>query len=227
MMAISKFSKGPTIAVRKLNEVIAQVNSLLCISGDNFIKVQKTAAGLGLRLNYEEIIRRMPKSVGSTSTLLVLAEVISMPSYPDPTADESSPEYAGRNYYTCRLISSQYAAWSSSTAYLINQYATYAEKLYKAKRNNNNCQPDICGDDWEEMEEIKIEYAIGSENIPAALTNCVPWFEVGEIVPLFSKVIEGTGTRYYILQTLMYAGEPEDATLRYNPDLKISQAVFQ
>lgn len=172
--------------------------------------------------------RRNPRLLGGGGGLSVSwVKIIQMPSYPDPAADDSTPEYAGRAYYICRLLSSDYDPWTASQPYLTDAYATYSDDLYKAKRNNTNARPDISPDDWELVEEIKIEYAIGSENIPAKINNCVPWIQSGEIVPIISRTIEGIGTRYFIWQTLINTGTPEQATLRYNPDEKITQAVFR
>jgi hypothetical protein len=220
---VDKFNTGPAGAVNKLNKIIEVINSLKTITGDGIIKVNKTSAGITIGISIERLRERFPIAGGSSGSGVAVqwVEIIEMPSY-------DVPGTAGRAYYTCRLVSSEYETWDDATAYVIGKYALYSGKLYIAKRNNLNCRPDVSPDDWEEPEEIRVEYAIGCENITGFdIRDCVPWVEVGEIVPVISKVVE-SATRYYIwLPSLMYAGDREHATLRYNPDDKITQAVFK
>lgn len=60
-MPLKRFSKGPIETVVMLNELVDALNNLLNINGDVFIRVNNTPVGTTLRLNVDEIIRRVPK----------------------------------------------------------------------------------------------------------------------------------------------------------------------
>lgn len=179
---------------------------------------------------------------GGSKLKILWATIIQMPSYPDPTADPETPEYLGRAYYTCRLLITQYAAWVSGTLYAEGNevaYPTVNDVVYRAKiaidEDHKTIPPPEYTDGWELLEEIKVEYAIGAEqeiydvnlNTPAAIKDCTPWIEVGEVVELVSREIEVIGIRYYIKSpALTYCGPRENSTERYNPALNHKQNVF-
>ena len=105
----------------------------------------------------------------SSSEKNLLATVIVCPTYPDKTANPQSPEYAGISYYTVRFLRNQnkYNIWSNETEYGLNAEVVYpgsTGRLYKSKiAENKGNQPDTSPDQWELMEEIKIEHAVDAE----------------------------------------------------------------
>lgn len=61
---IREFMSGPINAIHKINEVIRAVNSLNNVYGDNFIKINRTSAGLTIGLNWSEVLSRIPSGGG-------------------------------------------------------------------------------------------------------------------------------------------------------------------
>ena len=102
---------------------------------------------------------------GQQGSEILLATVLVAPTYPDKTADPQSPEYNGISYYIVRLLASEYEVWEDDPyEYALNAEVVYPDasgRLYKSKvAENIGHQPDISPDQWELMEEIKIEYAV-------------------------------------------------------------------
>ena len=229
---IEDFIGGGSDLNRKLNDLARTVNALDNMTGDGFVQVNKTLAGTSITLNIPKVLERMPTFGGSGSGTAAWAVIIEMPSYPDPMASQDSEAYLGRGWYTVRLVGSTLNVWNVATAYLADAIVVYPEDSalsYKAKRNNLNAVPDTSPDDWEQMEDIRIQYAIGAEatddDTARDIRNCVPWFTVGQIIPLVSRTVNSS-TRYYIKQTLAFTGEPEDSSIRFDDVRKITQAVF-
>jgi hypothetical protein len=73
------FFQGNSEFVRKLNLMVREINSLMRMQGDPFIRVASNAAGTTIRLNVEEVIRRIPKfglgGGGGTGVAVSIAEV--------------------------------------------------------------------------------------------------------------------------------------------------------
>lgn len=59
------FFQGNVEFVRKLNLMVQEVNSLMNMQGDPFIRVSSDAAGTTLRLDVREVIQRIPRFTGS------------------------------------------------------------------------------------------------------------------------------------------------------------------
>ena len=60
-----QFSQGSPELVRKLNLMVREINSLMRMQGDPFIRVSSNAAGTTLRLDMGEVIKRIPRYGGS------------------------------------------------------------------------------------------------------------------------------------------------------------------
>lgn len=74
--------------------------------------------------------------------------------------------------------------------------------------------------------EIEVEYAIGFEDLQRPLRECFPWYTVGEIVPITSRVVDGV-KRFYIWQTIQWAGDEDDSSIRWNADNERTMAVYK
>ena len=179
---------------------------------------------------------------GGGTSVFTYATVIRQPTRPDPAAGPSTPEYAGRAYYTLRLTTDGTNIWDDET-----EYGMGAEVLGSDNRKytgikiadgtppqyNVNHDPVTSPEWWEVSEEIKVEYATGLEATAAPypvvaatdLRDCIPWIEPGQIVPITSRIIGGI-TRWYIDFTLIYVGAPEYSSLIYSTENKFVQAVF-
>ncbi len=77
-MAIEKFTGGKDSVRTKLNQLVDAVNSLLSLSGDEFIRVQRTAlGGVSLSLSINSILPRIPKlrptAVSLTATFAMIS----------------------------------------------------------------------------------------------------------------------------------------------------------
>lgn len=55
------FVQGPAELVRKLNLMVQEINSLMSMQGDSFIRASSNAAGTTLRLDIGEVIKRVPR----------------------------------------------------------------------------------------------------------------------------------------------------------------------
>jgi len=139
---------------------------------------------------------------------------------------ESLPN--GRSYYTLRLLTDTTAVYNAETHYALNATALYtpsgapAASLYKCilvdlpadpaeHTYQVGHQPDTSPTYWEKQDEIKVEKAIGKIGTLIDLRSFIPWYPVGQIVP----VIE-VGIVWYIDETLIYCGPDDSASLRWN-----------
>lgn len=159
-------------------------------------------------------------------TLISWGLIIEAPIYPDPPEDPD-----GQSYYIVRPIETSYDIWESGENYIVCNHVAYPtinDSCYHCIVDcpNSTTPPPEDPTHWEISEEIKIEYVLGGEQSPTKdIRNCVPWYEVGEVVPYISRLV-GENTRYYLYEPF-YTGEEEDSSLRYNPDEKRTAAVFK
>ncbi len=164
-------------------------------------------------------------------TTIIYAEVIEAPARPNPTADPDSPEYDGWSHYILRLLTDATATYNAATHYVIGDACIASNNRRYISKTGTVGSPNVGNDpvgdevNWEVSEEIKVEYALGLESPARNLRYCIPWFEPGAVVPLVSRVV-GENTRYYINQTFIYCGEPEDSGLIYDTNHKMTRAVF-
>ena len=147
------------------------------------------------------------------------ATVIVAPTNPDPEADPESPEYAGINYYICRLLTDTTPAYDGGTPYLEGDVVIdlagfkYISLQGTVEDPNIGNLPEDSPEWWERSEEIKIEEAIGFEDTGYTLNNFSPRFAVGQVIPIISRVV-GETTKWFINMTLIYTGLPADASIR-------------
>ncbi len=77
-MTVARFTQGPPALKAKMNEIVDAVNSLLNMTGDGMVKVQRTPGGLKLSVNPDMINQRIPKTrgVGALTDIAKLYEVV-------------------------------------------------------------------------------------------------------------------------------------------------------
>ena len=222
-----RLKHGQKVTATKYNELVKVIKRLMCISGSNGVKVRYTTAGINIS-----------GSRKTQAVSIIKATVIQKPTYPDPAANINSTEYLGFDYYTLRLVNSSYEDWDAVMIYNEDDLVLEDNLLYRALQTSVGVQPNVATGwetFWELQEEIRIKYAIGGyiadDEIERDLRNCVPWFEVGSIVPII-KLNDGSADTYKILQTLQYTGEPNYSSLRYNDNAETqngnrTMAVFK
>jgi len=201
---IEKFRDGGNSANRKLNDVVYTVNYLMRRGQVETPFIAGGGAGGGVTIEWYKVIES--------------------PLYEDPTT------YAlegGRAYYTMRPVTTELSAWASGTRYLkdaIVAYPTVDSPCYKAllgkaspdAENNTNKNPVTETTYWEKQDEIKVEYAMGNDGEGIDIRHFIPWFKIGAVVPVISRIIPEIGIRYYIWAALTYGGTDSYASLRWN-----------
>ena len=65
-MKIDRFTQGKPDTVRKINEIVDAVNSLLHMTGDGFVNVQRSPTGTTLSLSMNELKTRFMNFGGGT-----------------------------------------------------------------------------------------------------------------------------------------------------------------
>ena len=170
------------------------------------------------------------RALGGGSTSAIDGKVIEAPQYADPASFSLS---GGRAYYTFRLVGTPETLYVAGTTYADNTlvcYPTVNDPMYKAKHPTGNTdpnvghQPDTSTDWWEKQDEIRVENALGNDGKDLRLF--VPWFEVGKIVPITSRVIDEE-TVYYIDFCLTYGGDHSEASIRWNETQNRAMACFK
>jgi len=87
-MTIQRFSVGPEETVSCLNQLVDALNLMFRITGDPFIRATGTPAGITLRLNIDEVLRRTIKYRvgGGSGGAVSIAEVIISPNHESDSA---------------------------------------------------------------------------------------------------------------------------------------------
>jgi len=98
-IALQKFRSGPTVTVRRLNQMVDAINALHRLTGDGLIETVKTPEGHTLRLNMERVKERMPRH--RLATGLSYATIETTPTVGDPV---SAPPVAASSKYTLKLL---------------------------------------------------------------------------------------------------------------------------
>ena len=62
---IRELIRGPAVLVKRINEIIAAVNTLNNMTGDGYIQVKKTARGVGIQLSVDRLLPRIPRMSGN------------------------------------------------------------------------------------------------------------------------------------------------------------------
>jgi hypothetical protein len=115
----------------------------------------------------------------------------------------------------------------------VTYYLKYISKIANPPGNAGN-EPADSPDAWEQSEEIRVSYGIGSDDSAGDLVisgfdirDCVPAYKVDAVVQLISRTV-GAATRYYI-PNQFYTGAPIESSIRadLNHTDKITLAVFQ
>jgi len=228
---IQRLLKGPSILVDRINEIISAVNILNNTVGDGYIQVRRDFNGLGLRLNTERLLARIPKLNN-----VVWCEVIQTLTYPDPSKLPTDPLYLGYSKYRLRRWGVGYTAWQNNTLYNAGDKVTYPttdDWLYECKTTHTSDEAGgikpIEGASntwWELQEEIEVEYSVGFDGQLRVLRECFPWYAKGEVVPIITRVVDNE-TRYFIWQTIQYAGGAGESSIRVNETDFRTMAVYK
>jgi hypothetical protein len=168
-----------------------------------------------------KIIQTGAQRSGGGSAAIIYAEVIESPTWPIDGE-------GGQSYYTLRLTSDSTAAWSEETTYNTGDAVIGSDDLMYISLTDDNVGNNPVGDEvnWEQSEEIKVEYAEGFEDIAEFdIRDCSPYYMVGAVIPVKQKTV-GETQRWYIDRTFTYTGLPEEATIRNDPATGITHAVF-
>jgi len=156
---------------------------------------------------------------GGGAAGLLMAKVIEAPEYADPASFSLS---SGRAYYTLRLEGTAENVYVPETTYVDDTLVCYPNAnstMYKAKHPEGNLdpnvghQPDTSTDWWEKQDEIKVTAALGNTGKDLRLFN--PWFEVGKLVPVISR-LEDEEIVWYIDFCLQYRGTNAQASTAWN-----------
>jgi hypothetical protein len=221
--------------------IIDEGHNFADIKDSDITQLESAASGAAVILYKEDgtgtklAVVRFGGSGGSSTAVELWAKVIVAPTFQDPYAASTSPEYVGNGFYIVRLDSLNYEVWQE------NHDPPYVEGTPVIDPANNRVYTKKAGEiqypsiaphenatDWEISEEIKIEYALGSgqgDSSEALVKDCVPVFAVGARVRITSRVLAGQTKRYYLDETLLPVGEPEIRTISI-VDGKV-MAVFQ
>ena len=115
----------------------------------------------------------------------------------------------GTSKYTMRIITADYPVWDAYTEYLLDAMVVDPDdnRLYKSLVvENEGNKPSESPAEWELQDEI-IPWHLGRGDVD--FRKFIPWFVVGEVVPLVRTTIEDHDLepQYYILQMLIYTGD--------------------
>jgi hypothetical protein len=221
--------------------IIDEGHNFADIKDSDITQLESAASGAAVILYKEEgtgsklAIIRFGGSGGTSTASTIWAKVIVAPTFQDPYAASTSPEYVGNGFYIVRLDSLNYEVWQE------NHDPPYSEGTAVIDPDNNRVYIKKAGEiqfpsitphenatDWEISEEIKIEYALGSgqgDSSEVLVKDCVPVFPVGARVRITSRILADQTKRYYLDETLLPVGEPEIRTISI-VDGKV-MAVFQ
>ena len=169
---------------------------------------------------------------GSTQEFVTIVETLS---YPSPESPEATDAYRGRWWYNCRLVGQNPAtAWAAGQRYYgledipnrsyvsLNNIDFRCLAGHYPSASDNAPDPSKASNAyWEKVESIRIDKAYGFENPVRDLRNCVPWFNVGEVVPVVVR--DGI---YYFSAGVAYTGEPDSTSLRWLTSPSRVAAVF-
>lgn len=160
------------------------------------------------------------------------AEVIGGLKYPDPE-NEDPDLRMGIDHYICRLFDSEYTEWESgpTISYICGDLHLYNNKLYRCLLDHGPPvsvaeNPEATeGTLWESQEEVNpipLAREGDSTDYKGDLRNFLPWFEVGDIVPL----VEREGVWYFNLQ-MFQSGDEENSSLRWGEKARRVMAVYK
>ncbi len=109
---IRELIRGPAVLVKRINEIIAAVNTLNNMTGDGYIQINKTARGVGLHLSVDSLLPRIPR-VGVIHKAYVKTE---------PGAVEMVECYLGND-------ETNSDTWANDTPYVVNEKVDKADWL--------------------------------------------------------------------------------------------------
>lgn len=176
---------------------------------------------------------------GTAAAAYIFATIVEAPCWGDSNAEQNSPEYDGRTYYICRLLSDTTAAYDTEHPYVTGDSCIAQNGLkyicasgFTQQSPNIGHEPSNSGlSYWTKDDEIKIEYAFSDEEDDGSavpdfdIRLCNPGYPKGANVILFSrKVSEEIGTRYYIFG-LKFAGASDEITIL--PDWSNDNAIMR
>lgn len=194
-MSLQPFKQGPPDLVKRMNEIIDAVNSLLNMSGDGMVKVKRSPLGMALSISPQMVAQRIPKPRAGAG--LQYATISTYITFGD---DEAEPVIDEVLVYQCILgrifvhdPAKDYSIGNRS--WVPNADNEYASDFYRCIEPNTGAAPPNVTY-WEKIEpEDYREINILSAEIngdTADLRKYIPWFAAGMIIP----VIELDGFLY-------------------------------
>jgi uncharacterized protein YqfB (UPF0267 family) len=173
---------------------------------------------------------------GGTGTGTIWAEVITMPTDPDATKEETDPLYSGLTYYTLRLLESSYNEWSGGQTYYDDSstggptsYVTHPDtgELFKCIQEHtsnvgNMPSPHEDNPYWELQEEIRVNHVQGYGTSTVDMRNFVPRPDIGTYVSIIQK--DGN---YYFSDMLGYVGPNTNRSISWHEQEKRMFGCFK
>ncbi len=155
-------------------------------------------------------------------------EVTQSPTYADPQQPPTDPLYLGHTTYKLRTAIPGAVVWADGTYYAQGTITTDSGGIYSALVNHTaNSASGIIPTNpayWSrvgDVIEIEIDRCIGFETTadaiapPRPVRECVPWYVVGEIVPVVTRLVDDELVSY-ILGAMQWTGAAVDASVRWN-----------
>ncbi|HBE02396.1 MAG TPA: hypothetical protein DC049_07955 [Spirochaetia bacterium] len=173
--------------------------------------------------------RRNPR-LQSTSTggggggTVQRGQIIVAPTFQDPYANQGTTEYAGYGYYKLRPTAKDTWDITGETEYALGAEVVDSTDAYTPHRayvriggeemNDPTTAPHLNPTDWEESEEIKIEYAScyynrTSETGMYAIKDCWPAWPPGCSLKYTSFKKSDNSTIYLLEESVIYVNTPE------------------
>ncbi|OHB51767.1 MAG: hypothetical protein A2Y12_01395 [Planctomycetes bacterium GWF2_42_9] len=208
--------------VVKIN-VIDEAHTCADIETDDKAKLKSAESGAAVILWKESgtgdkwgIIRFGGGSAGGgDNTLWVILSKV--PDEPNVDAGELTVEYAGNNTYEGRIYGKTYKPWNpTDEPYLKGEIIYYEPNntTYKVTAEpavtNMELSPPENTAEYLEFPEILIEHVEQNESI--LLKETFPIFQVGDIVRVVSRAVEGE-VKYFLAHTLSNRGETETTNI--------------
>jgi hypothetical protein len=171
---------------------------------------------------------RAVRSGASGGSTIVWAQIVQSLLYADPASFSLA---AGRGYYNVRLVGDGTPTYNPTDHYALNATCIDDDNLkYQSilvdlpvspatATYQTGHKPSTSPTYWEQIDDIRIEYALGYDypilGVTPDMRLFVPWFPVNTIVPVITKVVDSV-TRYYINLGMTYGGTDAQSSLRWN-----------
>lgn len=217
MQKIQKFKQGNPETVRRMNEIVEALNTLIAISGDDYVRVTKNSAGTSLGLNINKIIQKVPKNIGKGGgAKLKFAKVIKTLQRADPVEDIEA-----RHYYRIRPLNESYEEYDSAKTYAKDAVVLFSDTKYKAIRDvPKGIEPNNPAY-WSELDDLKADVKHTDED----LLYTTPWFMPDEIVQ-YESADEGEDVDCHLLHTVTNCRKDGHYSFMWCKEKERAMAVF-